>query len=335
MEYLSFTNSPKRELISIIVPVYQVEDYLPETLNSVLAQSYNEWELILVDDGSRDRSGQICDEYAKRDDRIRVIHKENGGVSSARNVGIQNAKGMFTTFLDADDRLMPEFIERLYFDMVTHEADIVCCNCVQDPEIRTLLKEPLVLENRIIDDWQQPFRDMTIIKELYWSVIWGKLYRTSLVKDCSFRPLRYGEDMVFFFDILLGHPRIFLDTYEGYVYVVRAGSAMNGGENWNLSRLKDDVWVDHYRWKKLPTTDDMISKKRMSILAQRIHNLAYAQAICRRNDHDVLLHEMAEEVLYSGTKLSVVMTSKIRLLYHLPKVYELSVRIMHGLRGKG
>ena len=99
------TNCP---LISIVIPVYNVEQYLGECVDSVIAQTYREWEIILIDDGSTDSSGSICDGYAKKDDRVRVVHQTNGGVSSARNAGIEAANGEYLMFVDSDDTIIPE-----------------------------------------------------------------------------------------------------------------------------------------------------------------------------------------------------------------------------------
>lgn len=103
-------NSPK---ISVIVPVYNVEKYLRRCIDSILAQTFTGFELLLIDDGSKDKSGEICDEYAKKDSRVRVFHKENGGVSSARNLGLDNALGEWVCFVDADDSVSPFYIEHL------------------------------------------------------------------------------------------------------------------------------------------------------------------------------------------------------------------------------
>lgn len=107
------TQSPPK--VSVIVPVYKVERYLPECIESILAQTFTDFELILVDDGSPDNSGKICDDYAARDSRIRVFHKENGGVSSARNLGLDNARGEWIAFVDSDDWVEKDFLEK-YFD---------------------------------------------------------------------------------------------------------------------------------------------------------------------------------------------------------------------------
>ena len=97
-------------IISVIVPVYNVEQYLPHCIDSILTQTFTDFEVLLIDDGSTDNSGRICDEYAKKDNRIRVFHKENGGVSSARNVGLDNAEGEFLGFVDGDDILSPVYL---------------------------------------------------------------------------------------------------------------------------------------------------------------------------------------------------------------------------------
>ncbi len=102
------------ELISVIVPVYKVEDYLSRCVDSILSQTYRNIEVILVDDGSPDKCGEICDRYAQHDPRVRVIHKENGGLSDARNAGIEIAQGQYISFIDSDDWVHPEFLESLY-----------------------------------------------------------------------------------------------------------------------------------------------------------------------------------------------------------------------------
>lgn len=118
-------NQKKSPTISVVVPVYKVEEYLPECVDSILAQSYTDFELILVDDGSPDNCGALCDSYAEQDYRVRVIHKENGGVSSARNLGIENATGDFLLFCDADDWLEENALEIFCSAQSTKNADIV------------------------------------------------------------------------------------------------------------------------------------------------------------------------------------------------------------------
>ena len=113
-----------KPLISVIVPVYNVEQYLPKCIDSILAQTYENLEIILVEDGTKDSSGVICDEYAAKDARIRVIHKENGGLSSARNAGMEIARGEYFGFVDSDDWIEPEMYENLMALAQKYDADV-------------------------------------------------------------------------------------------------------------------------------------------------------------------------------------------------------------------
>lgn len=114
-------------LISVIVPVYNVEAYLPACVDSILSQTFSDFELILVDDGSPDACGAMCDSYAQKDSRIRVIHQENGGLSSARNAGLDAAKGQYVTFVDSDDVILSHFLEVLYAMVKENGAAVSCC----------------------------------------------------------------------------------------------------------------------------------------------------------------------------------------------------------------
>ena len=118
----------KTPLISIIIPVYNVEKYLSECLDSVIAQTYQNWEAICVNDGSPDNCGAILDQYASTDPRIKVIHQENRGVSDTRNVGLKQAIGEYITFLDSDDMLYPQFLEYMLNTIQKDNSDIVCCD---------------------------------------------------------------------------------------------------------------------------------------------------------------------------------------------------------------
>ena len=116
------------QLVSIIVPIYNVEKYIKECIDSIINQTYKNLEIILVDDGSPDCCPKICDEYSKKDKRIKVIHKENGGLSSARNAGLDVAKGEYVSFIDSDDVVDEKFIETLYNLCIENNCDISECN---------------------------------------------------------------------------------------------------------------------------------------------------------------------------------------------------------------
>lgn len=183
-------NSP---LISIIVPVYNTEKYLDQCIQSVLAQTYTNWELLLIDDGSTDSSGAICDKYAAEDNRIRVFHKENGGVSSARNLGLDNAKGEWITFVDSDDCLYEYALSALYSK--SSEVDIVTATIEQIGKVWEQSK----LGEIDADRYMKGLLDGTIYGYQY-----ATLYRYSLFADHRTSipaDLKIGEDVLFKLDI--------------------------------------------------------------------------------------------------------------------------------------
>ena len=137
-------------LISVIVPVYNIEAYLRKCIDSILAQTYTNLEIILVDDGSTDNSGEICNEYAAKDARIRVIHKGNGGLSSARNTGIDIATGKYIGFVDSDDYLAPDMYEKLLGAIVNNHADISVCNVHHVDENEELISSTFLFTPLII-----------------------------------------------------------------------------------------------------------------------------------------------------------------------------------------
>ena len=116
-------------MISVIVPVYNTEKYLHRCVDSILAQTFTDFELLLIDDGSTDKSGAICDEYAQKDSRVRVFHKENGGVSSARNVGLKNGRGEWISFVDSDDWVKKNFLDKLIVN--SENVDLGCVGFIQ------------------------------------------------------------------------------------------------------------------------------------------------------------------------------------------------------------
>lgn len=204
--------------ISIIVPVYKVEQYLPKCIDSILSQTFCNWELLLVDDGSPDNSGKICDEYALKDSRIKVFHKENGGVSSARNFGIDNARGEWITFIDSDDYIQSGFIEGLYAPIAQGEVvDFVHGGCVnvKDGKIVGINQSYEYYVGADKNILFQKLRGLTV----------SKLFRLENIKHWSDgQPLRFdekmriAEDMAFTLDYALYVKRYALVTEKGYCY---------------------------------------------------------------------------------------------------------------------
>lgn len=175
--------------ISVIVPVYNVEPYLRCCLDSIVNQTYKNLEIILVDDGSPDNSGAICDEYASQDARITVIHKENGGLSAARNSGIEHAEGEFLCFIDADDMVHYSFVEVLHNACVRTGAKISVCNfCVAPQFLECTQTVPSVYTSKQIS--MKLCTDSTGTL----SVTWNKLYASALFREIKFPVGRIHED---------------------------------------------------------------------------------------------------------------------------------------------
>lgn len=317
----------QNELISIIAPVYQVEAYLPACVNSILNQSYSNWELILVDDGSKDGSGGLCDAYAKQDSRIRVIHQENQGVSAARNAGLELAEGSYLAFIDSDDLIKPDYLEVLYRNLTEKEADIACC-CSVAPggEIPVNETLPLIRQSRMIRDPEEFYRDIVENQEIYWSCIWGKLFRAELAKKHRFRPLRYGEDGVYMYDIFSERPVVHLDLYEGYYYVNRSTSVMAVAQGRNLKRLHDEMEMDYYRLRNLPDVCDEIRSAMVEQCAGRVHSFAYSRVLLNAWNQDALLDAALLAIMQEKDRLSPGMRRNMTLLARAPWLYRLLVK---------
>ena len=210
-------------LISIIVPCYNVEAYLPKCVDSILSQTYSNLEIILVDDGSPDRCGDICDEYAKRDCRIRVIHKKNGGLSDARNVAIDIAKGEYITFVDSDDYVSPDYIETLYGLVEKYRCKVGVA------WLRTFN------EGRKADTIQHAYFDKVFdrmegiekmfYQELFDTAAWCKIYHRSLFETGIRYPfgLIY-EDLPTTYLLFLQSDKIAFCNHIIYNYLLRANS---------------------------------------------------------------------------------------------------------------
>ena len=198
------------EMISVIVPVYNVAAYLGECIDSILAQTYRELEIILVDDGSTDGSGEICDEYAAKDDRVRVIHQENRGVSAARNNGFEAAHGAFIGFVDADDWIDPNMYKALV--EAIGDADLVCCGYMEYPmgtlefSVPRGVKPaaPCGVEEALIHIYE---------RNGYYVTLWNKLFRRqSLMRNGRFlmmdTSLYTGEDELWLMEVVTGCDKI-------------------------------------------------------------------------------------------------------------------------------
>ena len=191
----------KHSLISVIVPIYKVQDYLKECIESIINQTYSDIEVILVDDGSPDRCPQMCDEWAKRDSRIRVVHKKNGGLSSARNAGLDVAKGEYISFVDSDDFICKDALENLYNRIKDDKSIGITSGLIyryQDGSISNFKAQWLCSKEIVIP--ASEFLLETMSQKTSYTV-WNKLYRRDVIGNTRFREGRNNEDTLFMYDL--------------------------------------------------------------------------------------------------------------------------------------
>lgn len=230
-------------LISVIVPVYKVEKYIHKCVDSILAQTFTDFELFLVDDGSPDNCGEICDEYAKKDDRIIVIHKENGGLSDARNVAIDRAKGDYLTFIDSDDYVSENHIETLYNALIKTDADISISNITNfsEGEFNYGFYKPTT-EINVLEGIEDVF------STVYRPNACAKLYKKSIFDDIRYPVGRLYEDVFVYHEVLAKVNRIAFTGVNSYFYYYRNDSIMHQEYKLQFTDIIDAVEL---RIKKL------------------------------------------------------------------------------------
>ncbi len=230
-----------KALISVIVPVYNVAEYLPRCICSLLSQSYPHFELILVDDGSTDRGGTVCDAYAEKDERIRVFHQKNGGLSAARNTGLGAASGNLIAFVDSDDWVSETFLERLYDALLKANADICECRTLKvssEAEVKASAsgKDWAEDENAIPVwfDTEDALREL-ICDSVFHQTVWNKLYRREVVEGIFFEVGKTNEDEFWTYQVFGRAGKVVKIDTPLYYYFQRPGSIM--GVSYNLKRL--------------------------------------------------------------------------------------------------
>ncbi len=221
-------------LISIIVPVYNVEKYLPKCLESIIAQTFSDFEAILVNDGSTDNSGNICDSYAKKDKRFVVIHKENGGQSSARNAALRVVKGKYIGFVDSDDYIAPDMYSFLYKSIVEYNSDISVCSFYKVDKNGQIQKNKPAGTIKHMDK-EEATRTL-FGREHFENYIWDKLYKSTLFDDILFPENQLYEDIAIMYRLFDKCKSIVYLSEPKYYYVHRQGSSVNC--KFNLSKLK-------------------------------------------------------------------------------------------------
>ncbi|MBQ0149821.1 MAG: glycosyltransferase family 2 protein [Bacteroidales bacterium] len=212
--------------ISVIVPAYNAEQYLHRCIDSILAQTFKDFELLLIDDGSKDNSGVICDEYAAKDERVRVFHKENGGVSSARNTGLEKAEGTWITFCDADDTVNPSWLA-IFADYFEESCDLICQGFDCKKTVFNHGAHPHIRDGRYIYGINGAGSVTDILPSLFSNhlinFLWIKAFKSDLIKEHNLAfdtTLRDGEDFIFICQYLTNCCSIRSSDRVGYHYAV-------------------------------------------------------------------------------------------------------------------
>lgn len=277
-------------MISVIIPVYNVEQYLSQCLDSILGNSYRELEVICVDDGSTDGSGRIIEQYAERDTRVRAYHKANGGVSSARNFGLEKAKGEWVSFIDSDDAVNYRFFEFLIqaWKDDGERADVVICGRLWHDvgEMPNWRQEIISRRNEVLNlQWDKIRNNM-----IAWAFVWGKLYRKKIVDNIYFpSELKFSEDTYYNLYVLNStNPlRLIVSENAEYLYRNRPQSAYHSLSKRLMMKSYEKLLDDS---QKFPNHEGRVVSCEISIrhifpgilIGEDIENVKACRALMRR-----------------------------------------------------
>ena len=280
------------DLISIIVPIYNSEAYLEKCINSIILQTYKNWELLLINDGSIDHCKEICNSYAEVDRRIKVFHKENEGVSTARNIGIDNAKGKWIAFIDSDDFVREKYLENL-LSHTSDNVDLVISYAewfYNDTSKKNLYPSKLVQEDRF-------YLIFTENGIHYYTAPWSKLFRLDLINEIKLRfdcNIHCGEDLIFFISYMLKAKSIYISSDTDYCYNVETpGSLVKSlksaeSELYSFKRISEtvDLLID---CKNIKNKDALKNLDWIKVnAARRVLNAVYKSRLKRKERLNIL-----------------------------------------------
>ena len=283
-------------MVSVIIPVYDREYSIGKCIDSVIGQTYKDLEIILIDDGSADKTGSLCDEYAQKDGRVQVIHQANLGVAEARNNGLKKAKGDFVTFLDSDDYIAPSFIEQLLEAVLRDGSVMSLCNYYEmydgDRSEKKFFKGSEISTGAYIDDM--------LYGRTQGGLCWGKMYPAGLIKT-YFENYKYCEDVCFVFHYLIDNPGRISIVSSPLYYYYRHKNGITGTKK--ASDLKDSVLVAEYIYDKCKS-NGFHDKAACAFLTDVCH-FAYLQTSKDKNKNAVELRIMIKSNILHN-RLSVI-----------------------------
>lgn len=326
-----------KPLISVIVPVYNGQDYLSKCIESIETQTYQNLEVIIINDGSTDETEKVCQRLKKKYKNIHLITLNDEGVSAARNAGIDASGGEFITFVDADDRLFTKAIELLYDSLVKTKSSIAGCRFLEwkdEEEVKSILGNSFPLEKERTYTASEFLKDELLKGN---SRCWSKLYKRSVIGDIRFRKdLTIGEDMLFLVDLLPGAERIIEIPYKGYGYFQNPRGAMNRPflprymdqitcweiareqiAKMNLSKMQDE------EKKQIESQITSILLMAVMLTAGKLALLSTADRKHYKQYVDICHEKIKKEVKVSGAYkgLSKGYQLKVRLFQRMPALY--------------
>ena len=304
-----------KSIISVVIPVYNAEMVIERIVRQVLAQTYANLELIIVDDGSRDKTGAVIDRLALEDKRMRVFHTPNGGVSKARNKGIKEAKGKYITFVDADDWIESDMLEFLLHNMFEFKADISGCTFSKDfsngetSYVNLNFSESISLRRNVMDDYFQ-------VNTFFYAVVTAKLYKFSMIENTRFdASLSSGEDEWFNYLMCQSGCSAIASTKSMYHYVMTDNSItrskLRGGQN----------WIDNVKMRVRVFDDQDISSKHRQIAGTRLI-ISILAAVYRFACWNMIRSDAMKQLVqivkvYKHQLKQIKLTSKYKIVWHL------------------
>ena len=327
-------------LISVIIPVYNVENYLETCMESVTRQSYTNLQIIVVDDGATDNSGMMCDEWAKRDSRICVIHQENGGLSAARNHAIEYVKGEYIAFLDSDDIYHKDFIKLLYLAICTNDADIAQCGIERfadgsRPKVK-VITEPCKSECLDATGMNKRIYTSGVID---YTVVWNKLYKKNIFEEIRFLQNRLHEDTFMTFKLYYLAKKIAVIPEKLYCYRYRKNSIMTTKVSMrNLDMLDAfDTRLDFYNKVKDEELYNLCLERYMFSAVALYYRAMKSDANVLAeifNRAKIVYNKMQENrEVYSSTKMKEynLFIKNPKIYCYLKKIFDLAKKIINKI----
>lgn len=316
-------------LITVIIPVYNVKQYVKYCIESIIHQSYRHLEIIMIDDGSTDGSGEICDHYADKDCRIKVYHQQNQGISASRNFGIEQASGSYICFVDSDDYIHPRFLETLLENMseeVSFSMVLGKRTTTHDESFSSERKDSVLYDKS--DMLKGLFG--TSDQEIQYQAIWNKLFRKELIDDIRFKEI-VAEDVEFMMQVYLKTKKMAFIPQEMYFYFQRPDSITHQDTNSNNQIIRErfihnlDTYYQIYTY--IPEGEKEYQAWCLWKLYKRIFNVRYYaystpfKGVAKKTIHNVK-HKTWNAAM-SNPMLPKSQKWALRLLYHFPLLYKL------------